>query len=56
MNYKINFNTGFYDNFDVLKEHKMFEQKYQYSTFKFDLRKNKERFKDKKKRGVTQRY
>jgi len=47
MNYKIDFNTGFYDNFEVLKEHKMFEQKYQYSTFKFDLRKNKERFKDK---------
>lgn len=47
MNYKIDFNTGFYDNFDILKEHKMFEKKYQYSTFRFDLRKNKERFKDK---------
>lgn len=46
MNYKIEFNTGFYNNFDLLKENQMFEKKYQYSTFKFDLRKNKEKFKD----------
>lgn len=46
MQFKLDFETGFYDNFDILKEHNMFEKKYKYSTFKFDLQKNKEKFKE----------
>jgi GNAT superfamily N-acetyltransferase len=46
MHYKIDFKTGFYDNFDLLKAHNMYEKKYQYSTFKFDLKKDKEKFKE----------
>ena len=48
MKFKIQFETGFYDNHDILKEHEMFEKKYQYSTFKWDLKKSKEKFKERK--------